>query len=492
MRFISYLGLFALAVAFMLVPALRPLPSSAAAPFDGVTLHLNPQATNASDANDGSEASPLKTIVGALEKMVPVKQSGRNVRILFYPGTYRDYLITGGDGQDEPIPWPAWKIPENDAQLVFEAKEYGTAIISGSDVWKGWQNDGSGVWAKEWPYNWGAPGATPNPDAGPPIAELVARRELVFVNGERLRQVLQADELQPGTFRVDEAANRITLKLRDGLDPNSATTEVGVRSRLLHLWNQRNISVRGLVFQHAVDRLGQAAVAFQTGDGTNFPRKCRNITVEDTLVVQNGQVGLESYCENTLFRRNQVNDNGFTGIAGGWSQGWLLEDNVTNRNAWRAWAGGYKGWATAGVKVLLVTDFTARRHTSLDNQGDGFWVDTQNVNVTVEDSTIARNRWNGLFFEASKGPFVARNNLICGNGLSDVVLGAAAKVTLENNRILSNTPVNSEYPNQSLAILFGETRRKEPGGVGVAKAEYPLREITLRGNQIQAVGSGRF
>jgi hypothetical protein len=143
----------------------------------------------------------------------------------------------------------------------------------------------------------------------------------------------------------------------------------------------------------------------------------------------------------------------------------------------------------------VVRDFIAKRHRSVGNLADGFWIDTQSTGVVLEDSVIANNLWNGLFLEASAGPFTVRNNLICGSGLSDVLLGSVAKVSLENNRILSTAAVNAELPPQSTAIFFGETRRIDPGlgngGLGTTPGEYPLREITIKGNTITAKGAGR-
>jgi hypothetical protein len=444
--------------------------------FNGLTLHLNP--TGGNDANDGSQARPLKSFQAAFDKMIPIKASGQNVRILFYPGVYREQLI-GNDAR------PFWRIPDNAALLVLEAQTPGETIITGSDVWTDWQSQGAGVWTKTWSFKWG--GNIPK-WGGPPIPEGAVRRELVFVKGERLKQVLELGKLELGSFLVDESSEKIILKLTDSLDPNRDTTEVSVREQLFYIWNTSNVTLRGLVFQHSANGFAQAAVSAQIGQ----KRRCNNLTIENTRFDNNGQVGFESFCDQTIIRSSTANDNGFGGILGGISSGWTLEDNQTNRNGWRSWAFGYKGWATAGLKVVGVTNFVARRHQSLDNDADGFWVDTQNANVTVEDSLIARNKWNGLFFEASDGPFLARNNTICNNGLSDLILASSRQIKLENNRIISTAALNTEVPAQNLAILFGETRRKEPGNpdFGVDKAQYPLREITLSANTIVA-GNGR-
>jgi Right handed beta helix region len=461
-------------------PPSSPAPPSP--PFDGVTLHLNPSATNANDANDGSEAKPLKTIKAAFDKTYPLKDAGQNVRILFYPGTYRDYLVTGSGGEDnEATPRLYWKLAENNAQLVLEAKEPGKAIISGSDVWTGWQDAGGGVWTHAWPYKWGAPKSGQPFGGGPVVRELAARREMVFVNGQRLNQVLAGGNLSPGSFSVDEGASKITLRLETGDDPNRATTEVAVRSRLLYVWNRGHITLRGLVFQHSADRFADGAVAFHIGQG----RRCSDVLIEDTVFTQNGSAGLELYCDNTVMRRNRANDNGFSGILGGFFKNLLMEDNQTSQNAWRSFSGGYFGWATAGMKFGLVQGLTVRRHQAIRNQSQGIWVDTGNSDVTVEDSSIVGNAREGLFYEASQGPFVARNNTICKNGVSGVTVAAVAKVQLDGNRIFDNAIGSDQDPNSG-NIMFGEVRRKEPANDLNPATEYPLRQITITNNQIAA------
>jgi Right handed beta helix region len=460
-----------------------PSPVPPSPPFNGVTLHLNPSATNASDANDGSEAKPLKTIKAAFDKTYPLKDAGQNVRILFYPGVYRDYLVTGAGGEDnEAEARLYWRLAENDAHLVLEAKEPGKAIISGSDIWTGWQDAGGGVWTRAWPYKWGAPkSGQPFGGGGPVVSELAARREMVFVDGTRLNQVLAGGNLGAGQFAVDENSSKITLRLTSGMNPNSVTTEVAVRSRLLYVWNRGHITLRGLIFQHSADRFADGAVAFHIGQG----RRCSDVLIEDTVFTQNGSAGLEIYCDNTVMRRNRVNDNGFSGILGGFFKTVLMEDNQTSQNSWRSFSGGYFGWATAGMKFIFVQGLTVRRHQAIKNQSSGIWVDTGNSNVTVEDSSITGNTREGLFYEASQGPFTARNNTICKNGMSGVLVAAVAKVLIDGNRVFDNAPESDQDPNSG-NIMFGEVRRKEPANDLNPATEYPLREITITNNQIAA------
>jgi hypothetical protein len=450
--------------------------------FTGVTLHLNPSAANASDSNDGSAANPLKTIQGAFEKMIPVKAAGQPVRILLYPGTYRERLVEGGDDTVTETR-PFWRIPENDTRLIFQAKEPGKTIISGSDVWTGWTNRGGGTWTKAWPYTWGSP--RPN-WSGPPISEYAGRRELVYVGGQRLAQVLPGTPLTTNTFLVDEAAKTITLKLASGVNPNTTTTEVGVRSNLFYVWNRNNIALRGLVFQHSVNRFAEAAVAFQKGQG----KGCSGIRVSDTVIRENGQVGFENNCDNVTFIRNEVSNNGFAGITGQDFKNIRLEQNTTNSNGWRAWAGGYKGWATAGLKFFVVEDVWIQNHVSKNNLATGLWIDFDSERIRIENSFIAHNFLDGLFLEASDGPFVVKGNLVCGNGKSDVLLGSVRQVTFESNRVVSSAPLNDPR-DQVAAVLFGEVRRKETNSFTGQFVNVPLRQITLKNNTILSTRTER-
>lgn len=448
--------------------------------FSGVTLHVNPQAKNANDKNNGDAATPLKTYAGGFEKMIPLRQSGKNVRILLYPGTYRETLMAHWD--EKSVSSRIDRLPKSNAQLVIEAKEKGKAIISGSNVVNNWNSKGNGLWTSSWDMDWGAP--KPQDWGGPKITDEVARREVVFVNGKRLQQVLSADKLVPGSFYVDEKANQISVKVQPGQDLNKSTAEIGVRDRLFYGWDLSNITLRGLVFQHSTDKFSESAVSFY---GYTSPTACINITLEDNVFRQNGQTGLGlTACSNTTLRRNAANDNGFSGIGGGFNRKMLMEDNETWRNSWRAYAGNYKGWATAGVKFLTADGLVVRRHKALDNQSNGFWLDTDIKNVVIENSLFAGNYENGLFLEAGGGPFLVQNNRVCKNRLNGVSLWSAQNVQLKNNLIAYNDALHTAQKTNRLwsaQILFGELHRTYDVNFPQKKSvESGLKNTNITGN----------
>jgi hypothetical protein len=211
------------------------------------------------------------------------------------------------------------------APLGAEPREHdrqiGAGRCSGADVWTGWRSLGNGRWTRDWPFDWGTPKAGGRVSGGPIISQCAVRRELISVDGRRLAQMLREQDLRPGTFRVDEAANQIVVAAEGNADLNASLVEVGVRSRLFYVWNRDQITLRGLVFTHAVDRFDEQAVAFQVGQG----KGCSNITIDNVRIVGNGQGGFESFCDNVNIRNSVVSDNGYAGLFCAFASGGRLQ-----------------------------------------------------------------------------------------------------------------------------------------------------------------------
>ena len=140
-------------------------------------LYVNATHPQASDQNPGSQALPFKTIGRAAAAAVANNANQVGTQVLIAAGTYRESIALPKNGR------------ETDAPIVFEA--VGEVIVSGSDVWTGWQRvAGDNVWAHAWPYRWGL---APIPSGWEPyvtLADIVRRSEMVFVNGTPLDQAL--------------------------------------------------------------------------------------------------------------------------------------------------------------------------------------------------------------------------------------------------------------------------------------------------------------
>ncbi|MGH9825090.1 MAG: right-handed parallel beta-helix repeat-containing protein, partial [Blastocatellia bacterium] len=385
---------------------------------DGVKIYVN--GSMGSDSNPGSQSRPLRTIGKAA--LIAVANHDRNIAttVAIAAGVYREAVTVSGRNADVGAP------------IAFEAIKPGAVIISGSDIWTGWRADPNDPrrYVHSWPYTWGACPPIPH---WPAMSEIVARREMVFVNGSLLTQVISRDELQQGSFFVDEASGQITLWPAAGTDMASSTVEVSLRPKLFESHLISHLTLSGLTFEHAnpcVSMTFPAAVAIVHGSDE---------TLDDCTFEWNNWQGLAlAGVTDTVLHRVVANSNGELGIAGSHLVRITLDGVETSRNNWRGAWGQFFGWEPGGGKFLFVHGGSFKDYTAVGNQANGLWFDTGNEDINVDRAFLKGNRLNGLFMEANEGPITITSSRICGNSGGGIESDNSARVTLTNNVIADN------------------------------------------------------
>jgi hypothetical protein len=369
--------------------AVTAMPSSVEIYVDG---------SSGSDTNPGSQSRPLKTISRAGQ--LAIANQGRSIAttVTINPGTYRESIV----------------ISSNDAitapSITFQASKNGTVVITGSEVWTGWQQDSADPrrYVHAWPYQWGACGSPPR---WPALPEIIARREMIVVNNRVLTPVLPADQMTEGSFFVDEAAGRAVIWPPSGTDMSTAAVEVAVRPTLFESHHVSSLTIRGLGFEHAnpcVSMNHPAAVAILGG---------ANVLVEDCIVRWNNWMGLRvEGLRDSAIRRIVANNNGEVGIVGFRLKEFIAEDIETSYNNWRGALGQFYEFEPSGGKFFHVHGGVFKNYRAVGNQASGLWFDTNNNDVTVERAFLAKNRVRGLLIEANKGPITVKDSRICSNG----------------------------------------------------------------------------
>ncbi|MEO8324612.1 MAG: hypothetical protein ABI618_02105, partial [Nitrospirota bacterium] len=192
-RFIALMSFFFICHGYFIVLPSGSYSSIGASPslekvVPDTIIYVNNQHLDASDSSKGDQSdSPVKTIGAAAGMALRNQEKGFGTKIIIYPGTYREQVKLDFRGR------------KTSPAIIIEAKEKGTAVVSGSDVWTDWERLGeTNVYIHPWPHKWGYM-------AGPSqlsekVKPIVRRREMVFVNGAPLDQVLSVDELKKGTF----------------------------------------------------------------------------------------------------------------------------------------------------------------------------------------------------------------------------------------------------------------------------------------------------
>lgn len=391
--------------------------------FD-TTLHVNNNHGSASDLNPGTEALPLLTIKKATELAVANKASDIGTRILVHPGTYRESMNVTMHGIDSEAP------------IILEATDKCQAILSGSDLWNsGWSSYNSNIYTHSWPYDWGPDDVPANWPVSLNIQEIVLRSEMVFVDGDLLTQVLDVDDMFTGTYYVDESNDLLYVWPQSGITFSSVDKEVAVRNRLLNFVRGNHIAVIGLLIQHGANEFyGEYANSFRI-DGSD------QIYVKDVTAILNNRGGLGLSSDTNFEGRNNVfNFNGHSGMGAFKVYNLLSVSEEMSYNNWRGELGGYKVWTPAGQKALLMRNATYIDYVAVGNDARGFWLDSDNQNITIEGAYFCNNDRDGLFIEANQGPITVTGSTICNNSGGGILIAASENVLIQDNDVYANDP----------------------------------------------------
>lgn len=382
-------------------------------------IYVNNQHPQADDSNRGiKEELPVRTIAAAAEIAMLNHKGGFSTKVVIYPGTYREQVKMNFQNRKEsPI-------------IMIEAKEPGTVVLSGSDVWKDWERVGkTNVYVHRWPYKWGfMPGPSQLTQKYGPI---VRRREMLFVDHRPMAQVLSHDELKTDTFYVSEEESKIYLSLGSERPWAEPVVEVAVRSDIFEITRGENIVVRGMTFQH--DTTGMST----PGGALHFLHS-NNILIENCEISWNNWFGLRfTQVDNVTTRRNRANYNGGAGWVGWKIKNLLSQGDETSYNNWRGVKGNFLGWEIAGLKHLSVHDAIYKDFKAIGNHTRGFWLDYDNSNIVIEEGCLCGNLMDGIDLEASEGPITIVKSRICRNQNYGIT-SDSSRVTLDKNMIYGN------------------------------------------------------
>lgn len=371
------------------------------------------------DSNPGTIDRPVKTISRASVLAMQNYASGIGTNIEIASGIYREAVTLTGTGA------------ENSPPIAFRGSQTGSVIVTGSYAWTGWTQDilNPSLYWHSWPYRWGQC----NPPPGwPTLSPIVLRREMVFLNGLLMTQVMSQSQMQAGTFYVDEDYGRVYIWVPNGIDMRTATVEVSTRPTLFYSDRVSNLTVSRMTFQNANPCISTPNTAAVVVSNASY------VTVEDSSFTWNNWTGAAFYnLKNPTIQRVHGDNNGELGI-NGWKLKNVTVQNVTaSYNDWRGLWGGFDTWATGGGKFLLVHGGTFTNYTAVRNGGRGIWFDTDNANIVIDGAILTHNTRNGVFVEKSEGPVTVSNSRICGSG-NEGVLTNSPLVTLTGDQIFGN------------------------------------------------------
>jgi hypothetical protein len=398
------------------------------------TIHVDSSHDLASDSNRGTSESPLESVSEAVRRADELNEAGLSTEVFIHSGVYRETveLPPNTKGTDSPI--------------TIRGDPKGEVVISGSDLWDEWTPAGGGLFRHEWPHRWGLAPLPPRwaeSYAGDHLRAnpVIRRREMVFIGGRHLTQVISMPELRrmQGSFLVSESEGFLYVHPHSGATVESGV-EVATRPTLLVARERWNLTVENLSFVHAASSVQGTAVSFVD---------VRRVNVLNSDFSWNNWIGLRFMTsQNVVVRDSVANYNGVGGMSAQWIDDVLFENTETSHNNWRGIRGAEETAAgqpidqnfidfATGQKFFRLRRATFRGHRSIGNLTGGLWFDFDNADVTLEDVVLAENLTHGLFVEASQGPFRLHRNTICNNE-TGILIGNAADGTVSDTVIGGN------------------------------------------------------
>lgn len=378
-----------------------------------------------SDSNPGTQQLPLKTIGAAAALAMANNQASIGTKVIINPGTYREAVTLQFGPTVTSLP------------MTFEAATNGTVVVSGADVWTGWQaySKNPSMYTMAWPYQWGLCAV----DSGvPPFEEnIVLRREMIFVNGTPLTQVLSQSAMVVGTFYADEKGGTVYIWPPTGTNMATATVEVSTRPSLFMIEDMSNIVLRGLTFQDA----GSCYV----GEAVGTTYGTTNVLFDTDNFYWNNGMGLFLAETTYVTVQNSVAEhNGRNGTADNRLKYGLYQNNTASYNNWRGSQGAYYSWGNAGAHFVEAHDDTVQNYILFFNETFGAHWDTDNADITANGIIAAENLGAAAFVEKSEGPITISSSYMCngnpsaGNTTVGFDLRNSEQVTLNSDTLAGN------------------------------------------------------
>jgi hypothetical protein len=250
----------------------------------------------------------------------------------------------------------------------------------------------------------------------------LARRGMVFVDGQRLKQVELYQDLgaSDGSFWCEHDGLAIHVRLPGDADPAQHEVELAIQEQIFGSRTRglAYIRIKGIAFEHAAN-------AFPVPQhGMVSLNRGHHWIIEDCSMSHANGVALDIGAQDwdmetpavvgcAIVRRNHIDDVGVCGIAGMAVQETLIDSNLIEHV-------GYQdvelSWETGGIKLHQAVNCLLRRNVIRHTiHAEAIWLDYKNSNTRITGNVMGDNLETlrgGIYLEASQFPNMIDNNII--------------------------------------------------------------------------------
>lgn len=384
---------------------------------------------NGSDTNNGSAATPLKTISAAAK----LAQPGDVITV--HEGTYRERINPSRGGTSDA------------KRITYRAAQGEKVVIKGSEVVTGWKEIGKGVWKLTLPNTFFG---SYNPYKDVIIGDWFKDRGRVhhtgevYLNGAALYEVVLLDKIgdtKKTTWycQSDDKNTHIWANFH-GADPNKEQVEINVRPTCFYpdKPGRNYITVSGFTMRQAATQWAAPTAEQIALIGTHWSKGwiIENNTISDSKCVgvtlgkdrasghNNAQsaggynvvvkLALEKsgWCKNNIgshkVRNNTISECGAAGICG--SLGGAFSE-ITGNHIYNIYVNKpYGGAEMAGIKLHAPID-TLIANNYIHHTFMAIWLDWMTQGTRVSSNLCHDSSYNDILIEVNHGPCVIDNNI---------------------------------------------------------------------------------
>ena len=405
----------------------------------------------------GAIAAPFSSIQSAVDR------ASTGAVIVVRAGTY-----------NENVTIPAGK------RVTIRSAPGEQVWLDGARTVAGWRSAGGAWFVDGWTsefdssptFTRGAPDGTASGwqwlNAGHPMA---AHPDQVWVDGAPLAQVASRDQVRPGTFFVDAAADRLYI----GSPPDGHQVRASTVTKALSIRGAgsvvRDIGIRG--YATSVWMMGTVTI------------EAPDVTLQNVVVADNATTGVFVGAARATLRDVTVARNGLLGIGANLADVLRVENVLAVENNAEHFN---QAPVSGGVKIAKSRGVDIVDSAFVRNDGPGIWTDQSVYDLTVAASDLIGNLGHGAFIELTQKVDVV-DDLILGNGGNALKINNTGDVQVWNNTIVGgNRTINIVQDSRSQAdasVPGHDPRRPFPD----PDMPWTIRDITL-GNNVVAGSSG--
>lgn len=347
-----------------------------------------------SDANSGSQSSPVRTVGAAVARA----SSGKS--IVIRAGVYH-----------ESVTVPSTK------SLTIQSYPKEAVWFDGSTPIRTWTKSGTvwvaSGWTAEFSSTMGDTTLKSRMIGSNPMA---ADPDQVFVNGTQLTQVGSSSSVTAGKFYVNDAANTITI----GTDPTGKDVRASDLAVALHMSGVNSV-VQGIGFRRyatGYERRGTVRLGNSGG------------AVRNVVIVDNAAVGLAMSNVTKVVDRVTIERNGMLGIGGHQNDNSVIKNSIVSNNNTQ----NFKDAPVAGgIKLTAARTATIANVEARNNLGTGIWFDVSSYNMTIVNNVATGNRKHQIEVEISDKGIIANN--VATGGEDGIILFNAGNFKVFNNEV---------------------------------------------------------